>query len=155
MYVTRCSVVCLSVCAQVTKDTWDAIVRFYPGSGPEITMDFAPPKGGVKDGYVDTASWQVLQHDPPPEQDGGGSRKKKSQARKRFEAFRLNLMASKQRAAEEKAGQGVIPLLGWVVVTSSRLYCVCMYVQLRSPRRRRARRRSRRDSAPWALQPHP
>lgn len=104
---------------QVTKDTWDAIVRFYPGSGPEITMVFAAPKGGVKNGYVDTSSWQVLQHDPPTDKAEGKTRKK------RLERFRLKLMASnsnEQGAEEETKGQRLIGF-GWKVF-SLELYCV-------------------------------
>lgn len=89
----------------MTKDTWDAIVRFYPGSGPEITMVFAAPKGGVKNGYADTSSWQVLQHDPPTDK---GDARKRRQAKKRFgENFRLKLMASNSntQAAEGTTGQ--------------------------------------------------
>jgi hypothetical protein len=84
----------------VTKETWDSIVRFYPGSGPEITMVFtALPKNSD----VDTTSWQVLQHAPPVDLDG----RKKRHAKKRFQALRrMSLMPSKKQPAEgTKTGQ--------------------------------------------------
>jgi hypothetical protein len=92
---------------RVKKETWDKIVEFYPGSGPEITMVFAPGKdpNGAATGFFDTSSWVVHNHPPPDDTHN----KKKKKKKVRLGSYLLRGKGDQPAASEGSHGDDSVP----------------------------------------------
>ena len=79
-------------------------MKYYPRSGPEITMEYTPPKGGVvTNGYIDTSSWQVKNHPPPL--DPVLKKKKKQLPKIDFSSLGSKLKRGGQGGEEKDEGE--------------------------------------------------